>query len=182
METAAQQSIAEPRPLGMPDLEQLIRAHAARLNNFVRRRVGNAADVEDLVQDTYLEAVRCLDRFQGQSRPETWIFGIALNLMRNYHKRGGYRDFVELNDDMLTQSGGDPLDMVGNRELLDRIAQASDAMDSDTRLMLQLVIDDCLSYEEAAEILGIPIGTLRSRLSRTRSQLRKSVEQPARRS
>lgn len=180
MESVAQQDFTVAAPLKMGDLERLIRTHASRLNNFVRRRVGNSADVEDLVQETYLEAVRCLDRYQGQSRPETWLFGIALNLMRNYHKRACQRNYVELTDEMILAGGSDPVDMVENRELIGRIAQAADLMQDDTLLMLELVIDDCLSYEDAAAILGIPVGTLRSRLSRTRTQLRKTIDEPAR--
>lgn len=58
-------------PFSMGALDVLARTHAARLASFLRRRVGNPHDVEDLVQDTLLEAVRCIDQFQGQSRPET---------------------------------------------------------------------------------------------------------------
>lgn len=179
MESAAQQEFTVTAPLKMGDLERLIRTHASRLSNFVRRRVGNSADVEDLVQETYLEAVRCLDRYQGQSRPETWLFGIALNLMRNYHKRACQRNYVELSDEMMFEGGADPVEMVEHRELIDRIVQASGSMQDETLLMLELVIDDCLSYEDAAAILKIPVGTLRSRLSRVRTQLRKSISQPA---
>jgi DNA-directed RNA polymerase specialized sigma24 family protein len=78
--------------LNMNDVELLARTHAARLASFLRRRVGTRHDVEDLVLDTLLEAVRCVDRFQGQPRPGTWLFGIALNLTRNHHKRAKVRD------------------------------------------------------------------------------------------
>jgi len=73
-------SFSPSASMDLCDLDRLARTHAARLASFLRRRVGNPHDVEDLVQDTLLEAVRCSGQFQGQSRPQTWLFGIALNL------------------------------------------------------------------------------------------------------
>ena len=80
-------------------IDALIRKHSRRLHSFVRRRIGNPADVEEVVQETCLEAVRCLDRFQGQSRPETWLFGIAMNLVRNHYKTTKAHDIFDFMDD-----------------------------------------------------------------------------------
>jgi RNA polymerase sigma factor (sigma-70 family) len=167
-----------PVPMSLGELEALARTHAARLASFLRRRVGNPHDVEDLVQDTLLEAMRCMGQFQGQSRPETWLFGIALNLSRTYHKRARVRDIyadVET-DEIPSQRCNDPCEIVSHRQSMGRVASAVGQLSCDSYKLLDLVVHDNLSYEEAAREMGIPIGTVRSRVSRVRSHLRRSLE------
>lgn len=164
--------------LNMTDVELLARTHAARLASFLRRRVGNPHDVEDLVQDTLLEAVRCVDQFQGQSRPETWLFGIALNLTRNYHKRAKVRDIyadVET-EGIASDRSDDPCEIVEHRESMARVASAMALLPGDSYRLLELVVHDNLSYDDAAREMKIPTGTVRSRVSRMRSHLRRSLE------
>jgi RNA polymerase sigma factor (sigma-70 family) len=165
-------------PMNMSELELLARTHSARLASFLRRRVGNPHDVEDLVQDTLLEAVRCMEQFQGQSRPETWLFGIALNLSRNYHKRAKVRDIYSdaETEDIAADRSCDPSEVAEHRERMFRVASAVENLPSEAHRLLQLVVQDNLSYEEAGRELGIPTGTVRSRVSRARSFLRRSVD------
>jgi RNA polymerase sigma factor (sigma-70 family) len=156
------------------DIELLVRANLHRLHNFLRRRVGNTADVDDLVQDTLLEALKCRDKFQGNSRPETWLFGIAMNLVRNHYKRNRVRSIY---DDIDIETLGladvnDPLELVERRQTVERVRQAANQLSEDARILLQLIFEENMSYEEAAEFLNIPIGTVRSRISRARAVLR----------
>lgn len=162
----------------MSELEVLARTHAGRLASFLRRRVGNPHDVEDLVQDTLLEAVRCMEQFHGHSRPETWLFGIALNLTRNYHKRAKVRDIYSDvdTDEVAADRSNDPCEVAEHRERMFRVASAVENLPGDSHRLLQLVINDDLSYEEAGRQMGIPTGTVRSRISRARSFLRRSVD------
>ena len=166
------------RSIDMGDIEMLARAHTARLASFLRRRVGNLHDVEDLVQDTLLEAVRCIDQFQGQSRPETWLFGIALNLTRNHYKRAKVRDiYTDADtDEVASDRVDDPAQIAEHRERMFRVASAMEDLPGDSHRLLQLVVQDDLSYEEAAQELDIPIGTVRSRISRVRSYLKQRVD------
>jgi RNA polymerase sigma-70 factor (ECF subfamily) len=168
--------------MSMGELDVLARTHSARLASFLRRRVGNPHDVEDLVQDTLLEAVRCIDQFQGQSRPETWLFGIALNLTRNYYKRAKVRDIYTdaETDEIPADRSNDPAELAENRERVFRVAAAVDELPGESHRLLKLIIQDDLSYEEAAQELGIPTGTVRSRVARARSFLRRSVDGSAR--
>jgi len=168
-----------PAPMNLSEIEVLARTHAGRLASFLRRRVGNPSDVEDLVQDTLVEAMRCMDQFQGQSRPETWLFGIALNLSRSYHKRARVRDIytdVET-DEIPSQWCDDPCEIVSQRQSMGRVACAVGQLPGDSYKLLELVVHDNMSYEEAAREMGIPTGTVRSRVSRVRSHLRRSMEQ-----
>ena len=170
---------APSAPMNLREIEVLARTHAGRLASFLRRRVGNPSDVEDLVQDTLLEAMRCMGQFQGQSRPETWLFGIALNLSRSYHKRARVRDIytdVET-DEIPSQWCDDPCEIVSQRQSMRRVASAVGELPGDSYKLLELVVHDNLSYDEAAREMGIPTGTVRSRVSRVRSHLRRSMEQ-----
>ncbi|HEX6705244.1 MAG TPA: RNA polymerase sigma factor [Albitalea sp.] len=168
-----------PPGLAMKEFERLVHDHRPRLYSFVRRRIGNASDVEDIVQDTFVEAMKGLPRYKGTSRPETWIFGIAMNLVRNHYKRRRVRDVVDFEQDVESlpqEVDGDPASLCEHREILQRLALACGQLNADTLAVLERVLDDCLTYEEAALNLGIPVGTVRSRISRVRSQLRRMTE------
>jgi RNA polymerase sigma factor (sigma-70 family) len=178
MPTPADLTLAPSTQMSMRELDLLTRTHAARLASFLRRRVGNPHDVEDLVQDTLLEAVRCIGQFQGQSRPETWLFGIAINLTRNYYKRAKVRDICTDadTDEVPSNRADDPAEIAEHRERMLRVASAVQDLPEDSRQLLQYVVQDDLSYEEVAQQLGIPIGTVRSRISRARSCLRRHAD------
>jgi RNA polymerase sigma factor (sigma-70 family) len=177
---AEQEDTAPEQPLlAMREFEALVRAHSPRLYSFVRRRIGNPADVEDIVQDTFVEAMKGMSRFKGTSRPETWIFGIAMNLVRNHYKRRRVRDVVDYDqevDALAEEIDSNPATLCEHREILQRLNVACGQLNEETRIVLERVFDDCLTYEEAASSLGIPVGTVRSRISRVRSQLRRMTE------
>ena|SRR5438105_4741435 len=167
-------------PLDESQLERLARTHAGRLASFLRRRVGNPADVDDLVQETLLEALRCRGEFQHQSRPETWLFGIALNLTRTYYKRakvrGAYMDEDVDGEEVAASRSEDPFEIALHRERMVRVESAVRSLRADSHDLLQMVVFEDLSYEEVAQRLGIPIGTVRSRVSRVRSFLKRHAE------
>ena len=166
-------------PFDMRAFERIVREHGPRLASFVRRRIGNPSDVEDVVQDTFVEAIKGMDRYRGHSRPETWIFGIALNLIRTHYKRGRVRDTVSTDeemDDIPAHGSSDPARLVEHREILARLNVMCDGLSDETREMLELVFDECLTYEQAAGLLGVPVGTIRSRISRVRLHLRQGTE------
>jgi RNA polymerase sigma factor (sigma-70 family) len=144
------------------DIEQLIRNHETRLRNFVRRKISNESDVDDLLQDTYLEAFRCKEKFLGNSKPETWLFGIAVNLIFNHYRRTKRCLEVPEAEDAPEPDGHaeDPLDTVSRSFMLARIKSAVDDLAHEQRQVFALVVDGS-SYEQAASELGIPIGTVR---------------------
>lgn len=178
------QSVDSPAPpdplLSTTDLAALVRDHGLRLRNFIRRRVGNAADVDDLVQDTCLEALRCLHRFQGNSRPETWLFGIAMNLVRGHYKRASAQPVFEEEEAGLEAQedmSEDPLNTLERLQEIARLHHLVDGLPEASSAVLTLVFDERLTYEQAALRLQIPVGTVRSRIARARAIL-KSDKQP----
>jgi RNA polymerase sigma factor (sigma-70 family) len=165
--------------IDMKSFERLVKQHSPRLSSFVRRRVGNPSDVEDIVQDTFVEAIKGMERYRGHSRPETWIFGIALNLIRSHYKRGRVREVVSADEEVEaipSHVNGDPARLVEHREILERLNVICAGLSDETKEMLELVFDGCLTYEQAAVALGIPVGTVRSRISRVRLHLRQNTD------
>ncbi|WP_273808431.1 MULTISPECIES: RNA polymerase sigma factor [unclassified Pseudomonas] len=157
-------------------IQQLAAEHRQKLRAFVHKRVLNAADADDIVQSTYLEAWRNREKFSGLARPETWLCGIALNLIRNHFRRFYAQPQLSPLEDVLHWN--DDLDVSQQCEhlcLLNRTLDAMEDLPFNMRETLHRAIESEGSYQETAEYLGVPIGTVRSRLSRAREQLKRDV-------
>lgn len=159
----------------------LVRRYRDRLHPTLLRLTGRAEDAEDLLQETFLRAFAKLNRFHGDSSFYTWIYRIAVNLALS--ARRGRPITLPLS----RGAGGEPLDPADDHgrtdpglrleraERDDRIQNALNALAPDHRAVVILKDFDGLRYEEIAEIVGIPIGTVRSRLHRARSELRERL-------
>lgn len=160
------------------DLGSLARSSEKKLRCFINKRVFNQADVDDLMQMTYMEAWRNQHKFIGASKPETWLFGIATNLVSNHFKslyrRPQSMALEESGIDTLEQ-GRDPSRVSEHHDLLERTLAAMDGLSADMRAVIDLLVDSDISYQNAADQLGVPIGTVRSRLARARGHLKMSV-------
>jgi RNA polymerase sigma-70 factor (ECF subfamily) len=138
---------------------------------------GSPADAEDLVQETLIRAFRALDRFDGR-HPRAWLLTILRNTNMNMHRRQR-PDLLENWDAV-----GDPCPAFGaerhisaEETVLDDVLNedleaAVNSLDNRFRTVLLLVDVDRLTYAEAAEALGVPVGTIMSRLSRARDRVR----------
>lgn len=162
------------------DIESLYRTHHRHVLLFVRRYVRDPSDAEDVAQSAFLEATRCAARFSNLSKPSTWLFGIALNMARN-HVRRRQPDAMFVND--IEEEGhevedpfGDPASLVESRDLLKKSLALVDTLSDDLQSTFHAVLETDQTYDLAARELGIPIGTVRSRLSRIRGQLRGLTE------
>jgi len=156
----------------------LFRRHAPHIQRYVARRLGpDAAD--DIVAETFLLAFRQRDRYD-QDRPDArpWLYGIATNLIGR-HRRAEVRLYRAL-----ARTGADPVvepftdrvdDRVSASTAARRLAAALARLSAEYRDTLLLVTWGDLSYDEAATALGVPVGTVRSRLSRARSRLRRTL-------
>ena len=155
--------------------KELMREHQKRLYRFVIRYIDQAEDAADITQQAFAEAARTIHCFRGDSKLSTWLYGIAMNMVRNYLSRAPHRVYRFESDDIL---GGlacpepDPSDSFEQRELLALVEGAFSGLPQEMSEVLSLVAIDEISYHEAAEILAIPLGTVRSRVSRARTVLR----------
>ncbi|QDS91381.1 ECF RNA polymerase sigma factor SigW [Roseimaritima multifibrata] len=159
---------------------QLVRTHQDRLFAAMLQVTRSAEEAEDVVQDAFVRAYLKLDTFQRNSRFFTWLYRIAFNsaLSRRRRKR------VTMSLDQTREvTGNEPIDNVdspdermlrGERVL--SIQVALDQLSDEHRTILVLREMENHPYEDIAEILEISIGTVRSRLSRARTQLRLTLE------
>lgn len=157
----------------LPELDVLFRV-ALRLT-------GNRADAEDLVQDTVLRAFRAADRFDGR-HPRAWLLTIMRNANIN-RLRKRQPDLVhdeERTFGTLPAGGADgrdgPQEVVMDQVPEQAVAEALRNLSEKFRDVVMLVDIDGLAYQEAADVLGVPIGTVMSRLHRARNRIRSHLE------
>jgi RNA polymerase sigma-70 factor (ECF subfamily) len=156
----------------------LVRRYQDRLYPTVLRLTGSAEDAHDLLQETFLRAYRKLSLFQGESSFYTWVYRIAVNLaLSDRRRRKSARSAVDLSGRETFDPADDPAqtDPAGPLERAERDARVQDALSTlapDHRAVVVLKDLDGLRYEEIAELLNIPVGTVRSRLHRARNELR----------
>jgi len=172
------QSTSQLSPDDEALFRQLVRSHQGRLYRFIVKHIGWGSDAEDLTQQAFVEAARSYATFKGASELSTWLYGIAMNLVRNYLSRSPHRRYTFEGDDVLSETScarPDPFEQLSLSESVRALEKALAELAPDMRDVLLLVALDELSYEEAAVMLSIPVGTVRSRVSRARSSLRKRL-------
>ena len=155
--------------------KELMKEHQKRLYRFVIRYIDQADDAADITQQAFVEAARTIHCFRGDSKLSTWLYGIAMNMVRNYLSRAPHRVYRFESDEVLSNlicPEPDPSDSFEQRELLALVEGAFSGLPQEMSEVLSLVAIDEISYHEAAEILAIPLGTVRSRVSRARNVLR----------
>jgi RNA polymerase sigma-70 factor (ECF subfamily) len=155
---------------------RLVGVYQDRLYNSLLRVLGSPEDARDLVQDAFVQAFVKLESFRGTSAFYTWLYRIAFNLAISHTRRN--HKMVSL-DGVKTDWGSEPMDGhaapdadVLRREQVELVHAGLAALSLDYRQVLVLREIDGCSYEQIAEILELPIGTVRSRLFRARLQLR----------
>jgi RNA polymerase sigma-70 factor, ECF subfamily len=157
----------------------LVMRHANRLYRFILKNVGHTAVAEDLIQETFVEAYRQLSTFRGDAEFATWLFGIALNKIRNYINRSP--DVRQHHSHMRVLSldfarEDNPTQLLEKKQTLLALQRAIETLPTDLRESLILVAVEELPYERAAQLLEIPVGTLKSRVHRARELLRQSMQ------
>lgn len=154
----------------------LVVRHQERVMRFILKYEYNTHDAQDLAQETFLQAFRALSSFHSQARFSTWITGIAFNLLKNHIGRSPTKRYVHLDIDDQAESqnrvaSDNPARTYERNQLLLALERAIAALAPPLRDVLELVVSEGMRYEEAADLLQLPIGTLKSRLCRARVQL-----------
>jgi RNA polymerase sigma-70 factor (ECF subfamily) len=167
--------LAEARAGNASAFEKLIDRHADALFGLAVSMVKNRADAEELVQETFAAAFTNLEKFQGRAAVKTWICSILVNRAISLRRRERIRQMQPLNDDNRgfagRQSGDHAMDAkMDVHAVLQRLSE-------EHRQVIVLRELHGLSYEEIAETVGIPRGTVESRLHRARNELREMLKE-----
>ena len=158
-----------------PDFLDLSTELQKKLKAFIHKRVLNPEDAEDIFQLTCLEAWRSQTRFNGQATLSTWMCGIAQNLIRNHFRRLYARPVHCEYDETLCHEQHCASDLGGQFEInrrLELTLTAINRLPTEMRNTLYASLESGGSYRDTANVLEIPIGTVRSRISRAREQLK----------
>jgi len=169
--------------------DELVRVYHASIFHVAYRMLGDSAEASDVVQEIFLKVFRNIGGFKGEAALKTWIFKIAfseiLNRLRWWKRR--YR-FATLSLDENPSANGNgcngryvadskptPEEVLESKEQETAIQQALSRLSSDHRSIIVLRDIEGFSYSEIAEVLGVSMGTVKSRIARARSDLKKSL-------
>jgi RNA polymerase sigma-70 factor (ECF subfamily) len=162
------------------DFDELYERFRRPVWRLARRLAGSEEEAFDLCQEIFLRVWRGLPGFRGEARLSTWVFQIAWNHLRAHRKRQSRRREVVADTagearvvlEELRDPRPDPERGAAAAEALALVAAALDGLPEHFRVVVWLRDGEGLSYEEIATVLGVPIGTVRSRLARARALLR----------
>ena len=156
-------------------LDRIYERHVADVDRWVRRLVGPREDVEDIVHEVFLIAVRRRGSFRGDASIKTWLFRIAHNVVRGRRRCERVRRWLfarhaeKLPEECVAMVT--PLEEIEQRERSARLYAALDRIPDNYRAALILYEIEGLSGEQVAEFLGVPLGTIWVRLHRGRAKL-----------
>jgi len=168
------EALAAPPPGARlpPEFSAVYATHSQPIYYLALRLLGDPAQAQDAVHDVFLKAFRNFAGFRGDSEIRTWLYRITLNHCSNLRQSWSARNIHTAPDDSLfDQLGGDspnPLRVLETKELGERIQRALDAIPPEYRLLLLLVADQELSYEQVGELTRQTADAVRGKLHRAR--------------
>jgi len=172
-------------------MERLILKYHNRIYNVILKICANTDDAAELTQDTFVKIIESIDEFEGRSSFYTWAFRIAVNLTLNYCQRSGRLGLRSLDAEdnehspqakqalkefLSDNSSPEPAAVAQNKELCELIVEAIMKLDEPQRAVVVLRDIEGMNYAQIANVLDIELGTVKSRLSRARNNLRQILE------
>lgn len=163
----------------------LVQKYQYRVKHLVCRFVSNQADQDDVVQESFLKAYRSLANFRGDSAFYTWLYRVTVNTSKNFlvsrsRKLSSFESidgdsmFGQENSTHLVENAS-PEVVTKNDRLVEAIKQAIEELPQELKEAIQLREIDGMSYEDIAQLMKCPIGTVRSRIFRARESIRRSI-------
>ena len=172
-------------------MERLILKYQNRIYNIILKMCANPDDAAELTQETFVKIIEKIDKFEGRSGFYTWAFRIAVNLTLNYCQRSvrlGYRSLdaddsehsrqakAQLKQFLSDDSSPDPAAVAESRDLCEIVVKALMKLEEAHRAVVVLRDIEGMSYAQIAKVIDVEVGTVKSRLSRARSNLKEILE------
>lgn len=159
----------------------LVSKYQRKLLRLVMRLVRDPAEAEDVTQEAFIKAYRALPNFRGESAFYTWLYRIGVNTAKNWLVAQGRRmptmsevvddDTDGIEEGVLLRDDATPDRVLMSRQIGETVNAAMEALPDDLRSAISLREIDGLSYEEIAQVMDCPIGTVRSRIFRAREAI-----------
>jgi RNA polymerase sigma-70 factor (ECF subfamily) len=165
---------ADPHPDGWKSAQfsGVYAEHSRAIYYLALRLLGDPQQAEDATHDVFLKAFRKLDQFRGQASMRTWLYRIAINhcqsFSQSWHERKVYSNADEAMWETLVAKTDSPLRVLEIKELGQRIQKTLDALSEEYRLLILLVADKEMSYEEIGTLVGQSPDAVRGKLHRAR--------------
>ena len=162
--------------------EELVLNYQDRIYNLCRHILGNVHDAEDAAQDTFIKAYQKLKDFKPEASLYTWLYRIAVNTCLDYKKRPFFESLFTKADEgekFVEEPASDwpsPEKLYESKQIGLTLHNSISKLPSKLRTAIVLKEIEGLSYEEIADILEVSIGTVKSRISRARDELKKSLK------
>jgi RNA polymerase sigma-70 factor (ECF subfamily) len=163
----------------------LVRKYQSRIISLVSRMVKDQMEVEDVAQEAFIKAYRGLANFRGDSAFYTWLYRIAINTAKNYlvsrHRKASMmgvdaQDAEQYDGADLLQDHDTPEDLLVSEEVRGSVHNSIEALPVELKTAITLREFEGLSYEEIAEVMECPIGTVRSRIFRAREAIENNLK------
>lgn len=159
----------------------LVSKYQRKMLRLVLRLVHDQAEAEDIVQDAFIRAYRALPQFRGDAAFYTWLYRIGVNTAKNHlasQKNRPQQSLDEENEDGETRApeealrdNNTPESMLASKQIAATVNAAMESLSEELRTAITLREVESLSYDEIAEMVGCPIGTVRSRIFRAREAI-----------
>jgi RNA polymerase sigma-70 factor, ECF subfamily len=156
-------------------LEAFYAAFHAPVYAFALKRVRNAADAAEILNEVFLEVWRSAGRFEGRSRPLTWVFGIAHHKIVDHLRRQHADREEELSPDMADPDPTDFSAALAGVQDADLVRRCLERLSGSHRLIVHLAFYQDLSYSEIAEIAACPVGTVKTRMFHAKQSLKRCL-------
>jgi RNA polymerase sigma-70 factor (ECF subfamily) len=165
--------------------ELLVMKYQRKLGRLLSRMVRDAAEIDDITQEAFIKAYRALPQFRGESAFYTWLYRIAVNTAKNYLMAKGKREVAT--SDMVDEDGEGMEDVLmphdiatpeaelQTKQIAKAVNETVDALPEELRTAITLREIEGLSYEEIAQMMDCPIGTVRSRIFRAREAIAEKI-------
>jgi RNA polymerase sigma-70 factor, ECF subfamily len=165
-------SAVAPPDLASEELSALYQENSREIYYLTLRLLGDPQRAEDATHDVFLRAFKKWNEFRGESSPRAWLYRIAINYCSNLRQSWHNRHIFATQDEILEKNApavtASPLRVLEIKELGDRIQRALDSLSEEYRLLLLLVADEELSYEEIASLTDQTPDAVRGKLHRAR--------------